>query len=92
MPTQVAVLNEALAAQLTGEVLDVVVNVQVVHQVANFAELGLAVVVLAQHFLVRAVARWVHFLDFVVLAEGLQLQDFEVLVLKRVHVEEVAVP
>jgi hypothetical protein len=64
---KVAELNETLLARATHKGLNVVVNIEVVDQVTDLGEGGLAFLVLAQHQLVDTVALGVDFLQFVVL-------------------------
>lgn len=69
----------------------VVVHVQVVHEVADLVELGAAPPILADEHLLLAVGALVDAHQLVVLAEGLQRLDLDVLVAGGVLREEILV-
>ena len=62
MSAKVAELNETLLARVTQERLNVVVNIEVVDQITDLGERGLAFCVLAQHELMDTVTLGINFL------------------------------
>ena len=88
MAPQIAELHEALVARRALEGLHIVVHVQVVDEVADLSEGGLALVVLAEHQLVDSVTFRIHLLKFVKLTVVHQVHDFVALVRCRVILQK----
>lgn len=85
MTLQIALLNKSFPTIFALIRSVVIVNVQVIGQVAHLGELGAAPLILAQHQLVQPVARWIDLPNFVISIVVGQLQNFETLVLLGVE-------
>lgn len=91
MAAHIAELDESFATVFALVGLDLVVDIEVVNQIRNLVEVRLTVVELAKHNLLHSVSGRIDALNPIVLREGLQLEDLEVLVVGRLFVEEVLV-